>query len=401
MTHLTVGDPAPWFMAASTSSPRFHFDTVAGYRIILSFLGSSKNQPSQQVLHQFAALQSQLEALKVPFFGVTIDPEDASLQSFVETMSYFKLFWDFDRAISQQYGVCSAVANGDTQLPYAPTTFVLNQNLQIVGIFPLQEATRHVEQVMECVQAIPLFAPQAMAQRQAPVLLIPNVLDRSLCQQLIQLYETDGGRDSGFMRQIDGKTVEVLDYSFKKRRDVLLEEPALLHQVNSLIVQRVKPAIEKVFQFSITRFERHLIACYEETNQGFFNRHRDNTTKGTAHRRFAMSLNLNGGYEGGCLWFPEYGMQLYRPEPGEAVIFSCSLLHEATPVTQGRRFALLSFFYDESAAKIREQNQQYVVLQDRDTEQSKNEIDVEPVPPTPAQSTTATRGFQPQKSKKR
>ena len=47
-----------------------------------------------------------------------------------------------------------------------------------------------------------------------------------------------------------------------------------------------------------------------------------------------MTLNLNtGGYEGGALWFPEFGRQLYAPEAGGAVVFSCSLLHEALPVT--------------------------------------------------------------------
>jgi predicted 2-oxoglutarate/Fe(II)-dependent dioxygenase YbiX len=38
------------------------------------------------------------------------------------------------------------------------------------------------------------------------------------------------------------------------------------------------------------------------------------------------------------------------------VVFSCSLLHEATPVTRGRRFAFLPFLYDEQAAKVREAN---------------------------------------------
>lgn len=88
----------------------------------------------------------------------------------------------------------------------------------------------------------------------------------------------------------------------------------------------------------------------------------DNTTKGTAHRRFAMSLNLNTGeYEGGFLRFPEYGSHLYRPAIGEAVIFSCSILHQATPVIQGRRFVLLSFFYNEKDAELRQQNHKYLV----------------------------------------
>ena len=38
------------------------------------------------------------------------------------------------------------------------------------------------------------------------------------------------------------------------------------------------------------------------------------------------------------------------------MVFSCSLLHEATPITRGRRFAFLPFLYDEAAAEIRRQN---------------------------------------------
>ena len=61
-------------------------------------------------------------------------------------------------------------------------------------------------------------------------------------------------------------------------------------------------------------------------------------------RRFALTLNLNTEeYEGGELIFPEYGPHKYRPSSGGAVVFSCSLLHEALPVTKGRRFALLTF----------------------------------------------------------
>ncbi|MEE2619026.1 MAG: 2OG-Fe(II) oxygenase, partial [Candidatus Poribacteria bacterium] len=67
----------------------------------------------------------------------------------------------------------------------------------------------------------------------------------------------------------------------------------------------------------------------------------------TAHRRFAMSLNLNQGYKGGYLRFPEFGSNLYQPEVGEALVFSCSHLHEVTEVTKGRRFALLSFLFSE------------------------------------------------------
>ena len=60
-----------------------------------------------------------------------------------------------------------------------------------------------------------------------------------------------------------------------------------------------------------------------------------------------MTLNLNTDeYEGGELRFPEFGPNLYRPGAGDAVVFSCSLLHEALDVTKGSRFTLLSFLLD-------------------------------------------------------
>jgi hypothetical protein len=42
------------------------------------------------------------------------------------------------------------------------------------------------------------------------------------------------------------------------------------------------------------------------------------------------------------------------------VVFSCSLLHQALPVTKGERFAFLPFLYDDAAAKIREENLKYL-----------------------------------------
>lgn len=42
------------------------------------------------------------------------------------------------------------------------------------------------------------------------------------------------------------------------------------------------------------------------------------------------------------------------------MVFACSLLHEALPVTRGRRFMFLPFLYDEAAKQIREANLGYL-----------------------------------------
>ncbi len=104
-----------------------------------------------------------------------------------------------------------------------------------------------------------------------------------------------------------------------------------------------------------------MIGCYDETDQGFFGEHRDNVSKATGHRAFAVSINLNiDEYEGGELRFHEYGLDLYKPDTGAAVVFSCSLLHEATPVTRGRRYVILPFLYDDHAAVLRDEGEKYL-----------------------------------------
>ena len=85
-----------------------------------------------------------------------------------------------------------------------------------------------------------------------------------------------------------------------------------------------------------------------------------------AHRRFACSLNLNDDYQGGYLRFPEFGPQVYRPAAGACVIFSCSLLHQATRVTEGKRYAFLPFLHDQAAQKVRDQNMSKVEIRTKE-----------------------------------
>jgi predicted 2-oxoglutarate/Fe(II)-dependent dioxygenase YbiX len=120
----------------------------------------------------------------------------------------------------------------------------------------------------------------------------------------------------------------------------------------NLLINRIAPEIVKAFHVEVAHCERFLISCYDEG--GFFNRHRDNLDRANAHRQFAITINLNSDYEGGCLVFPEFGPHRYRPGAGEAVVFSGSLLHEAQPVTRGTRYAVLGFLYDAEAEARRQ-----------------------------------------------
>jgi len=151
-------------------------------------------------------------------------------------------------------------------------------------------------------------------------------------------------------------TVGMIDHRHKRRRDCVIEDEALRRATMVRIHDRLLPQIERAFQFRATRMERYIVSCYDATERGMFRAHRDNTTRGTAHRRFAVSLFLNDGYEGGQLVFDEYGQATYGAPAGGAVVFSCSMLHEALPVTSGRRYMFLPFLYDEAARRQRTDN---------------------------------------------
>ena len=156
------------------------------------------------------------------------------------------------------------------------------------------------------------------------------------------------------MRKIGDVSRLIDDRTIKKRRDHFIRDPSLHGELKNLIGRRVLPEIQKALNFEVTRLEDFRIARYDAETGGYFRIHRDNTSPGTAHRRWAMTLNLNTeDYEGGHLRFPEYGPHLYRPATGGAVVFSCTLLHEALDVRNGHRFVLLCFMYAASGAKIR------------------------------------------------
>ncbi len=126
-----------------------------------------------------------------------------------------------------------------------------------------------------------------------PVLLIPKVFDRELCRSLIALFEKHGGQESGYMKQVDGKTVPVVNYKHKRRSDYNIVEPEVIEKVVDRLRRCLIPEIKKAFHFDVKHIERFIVACYDSASGGFFARHRDDATGATAHRQFAVTINLN------------------------------------------------------------------------------------------------------------
>lgn len=184
----------------------------------------------------------------------------------------------------------------------------------------------------------------------APVLVMPRLLDPAMCRGLIEVFETGAVEEGAVRSVLDGKQVSRLHHARKKRLDHKIMDPKLNLTLQQVIGRRAAPEMSKAFNFQGFKFDRFLVCRYAADREDRFRTHRDNLSPSTADRRFAMTLNLNGDdYEGGELVFPEYGTDRYKPGDGGAVIFSCSLLHEALPVVRGVRYALLTFMRSGSA----------------------------------------------------
>jgi len=358
---LSVGEPAPWFVCRSPSNPRYNFSTVAGRYVVLCFLGSAQHADSQTVLQALDAQRALFDAEHLMLFHVSSDADDEARGRLGDRARGFRVFWDFDRAVARQFGLCAGAADGpDGGL--RKMIYVLDRRLCVMTATPFHvDAAASVARVIRVLQSLPTAGPPRMAGLQAPVLVVPRVFSPELCRTLVQTYQQQGGQPSGFMRDVNGKTTLINNDSHKKRSDCLLQDDKLQRTCMVAIRARLLPQLCNAFQFQATRMERHLVSCYDAGEGGHFRPHRDNSTLGTAHRRFAVSLFLNtGDYEGGLLRFPEYGSALFTAPVGGAVVFSCSLQHEATPVTTGRRYMYLPFLYDEAAVQVLLRNRQHL-----------------------------------------
>jgi predicted 2-oxoglutarate/Fe(II)-dependent dioxygenase YbiX/peroxiredoxin len=356
---LGLGEPAPWFTQRNTSNPVYSFDSVAGRYIVLCFFGSANNELGLAALSVITSHRNIFDDERVSFFGVSIDPEDELENRVKESMPGIRHFWDADGKVSRLYGSLPISAE-EVRQEVVRLWVVLDPGLHVIARIPMTQDGFDRITLIDFLTNLPPVSHYGGMEMHAPVIILPNVFESSLCQQLIDIYLNNGGEVSGVMRELDGKTIGTQDNNFKRRYDCNIENDQLKHLLQRRIKQKIVPMIQKVHCFQITRMERYIVACYDSENSGFFRAHRDNTTKGTAHRRFAVSINLNQDFEGGELTFPEYGPRTYKIPTGCAVVFSGSLLHAVTPVRKGRRYAFLPFLYDDAAAALRERNNPYL-----------------------------------------
>jgi peroxiredoxin/predicted 2-oxoglutarate/Fe(II)-dependent dioxygenase YbiX len=364
-THVTLapGDPAPWFNQNSSIRPDLGLQGLASRYVVLCFYGSASDDRGRTAIETALANPGLFDGTRISFFGVSTDPQDESKRNLRGRLGV-RFVWDWDLSVSRLYGaVPKDSRRGQGLITMRRFWIVLDPTLRVLELVPFEADGSDISQVLAYLERLPPPDCFAGIELQAPILYLPNVFEADLCRQLIELHERNAGEDSAYVREVDGMTVRVMDRSFKRRKDYNVEDPELMARINARIVRRICSEIIKVHHVKPTNIERYTIGCYSsEDGGGHFLPHRDNISKATAHRQFAISINLNADFEGGLLRFPEYGPKGFKPPIGGAVVFSCSLLHEATKVTKGRRYAFLPFVFDDESQRLRQTNNRFLDL---------------------------------------
>ena len=218
-----------------------------------------------------------------------------------------------------------------------PLAIVVDAAGRVVAVVPHPTPGDVASRVTQLYRA----STPAVIHAQAPVLLLERVVESDLCAALIDYWQ----HHDKLANRVGSAEGNVVNSDIKRRLDVQLDDPPLFMRLRDCLVRRVAPAILRAFHIGIMVIEAPIVGCYDTDCGGRFGRHRDNTSSLTAHRQFAVTINLNPDreYDGGELRFPEFGRELYRPAEGGALVFSSSLLHEVVPVTRGRRFGAFTF----------------------------------------------------------
>jgi predicted 2-oxoglutarate/Fe(II)-dependent dioxygenase YbiX/peroxiredoxin len=321
---------------------------VDGSRVVL-LVFPRDDEACRAMLGAFARAYPRIRELGALVLATTAGSNEVN-KGLVQAQSLpFVLFSDPG---SEMYGAFAERIGGSVS---GPICIVTDGNQRVLGRIepgPVGEtAEGFVGRVLAWLEAEPVAPGLGEVGALAPVLIVPNVLDRDFCAGLIERWHSDH-IEGVVSTVVDGRELKCEDASVKRRRDHRITDQTLYATLVGMVTRRILPEMHKAFCQSRFIVDRFVVTCYDAERGDCFRMHRDNFTPATQARMFALTLNLNSEeHEGGGLRFPEYGPTLYKPPTGGAIVFSCSLLHEATPVTRGRRFTLLSFLRDPDASQ--------------------------------------------------
>lgn len=251
----------------------------------------------------------------------------------------------YDKCLVFKFGIKK---KGDSKL------FLVNRNLKIEKVYNnIQEI--HSPNFLKEFSLI----KEKNNTVQSPVYIIQDVITEELRLKLLKYWEDNkhSTTDTHSKHRIDAYPSKQLEY-----------------ELDNKLTKSLLPEVKKVYHIDVTHRENYKICCYDSAHKGRFHAHRD-TPHPYSHRRYALVLALNDEFGGGGLRVKEYGDTIYKAPPRAAIIFPCMTYHEVVPITEGRRFAIISFLLSEDEVAAKEKHGVKTCVQDMTRYRFKTERD--------------------------
>src|SRR4029453_7833365 len=151
----------------------------------------------------------------------------------------------------------------------APTAFLLDPNLRVRATLRLTDGARVAADVAELVPELVWDdrRPREITT-QAPLLVVPDVLDPEQCAELIAVWEQQGHSETGVESSTGGGRAEQRNAQLKRRRDHIVQDHRRSHELATTIGRRVLPELPKAFAYRASRFEGLKMRCYPRSGRG-------------------------------------------------------------------------------------------------------------------------------------
>ena len=224
---LLAGTPAPWFTARTPSRPDYAFSSVGGRYVLLVFM-PAPGPERDRAMALLRAQRSLFDDVRRIAFGVIGDA--ALFETLKDEVPGLRWFFDPEGEIAERFKLRGADGRVEGQW------VLLDPTLRVIFSAPLADSDRAFDHV----RLMDNPETHAGVILHAPVLVVPRIIEPALCRRLIETYHAHGGQVSGVMREVDGKTVGVVD-DFKKRRDADILDPALQAELRARVSARLLP----------------------------------------------------------------------------------------------------------------------------------------------------------------
>ena len=222
--------------------------------------------------------------MRAAFFGLSADPLDRDSRGLASAPAGLRYFWDFDQQ------ACAALGLAGHPRP-SQAVFLIDPAFRILMAAPIEE-TGHVLDRLQEELALEASAAETPG---APVLVLPRVFEPDFCALLIDYFEGRPAQDSGFAAEVDGRTELVVDRLLKRRRDVPVEHPQLEAAIEARLIHCTCPWSRWPSTGRPSTSSASLVARYAAAGRPVAHRRDDVVTWSSAHRKFAVTVNLNAG----------------------------------------------------------------------------------------------------------